>query len=120
MSKICNAVSLRPYFKAHPGKWPEVKRLLDTFVEESATEEKSLYYEFTANGDELACREGYADADGLLAHLANVEGILAELLKITTLTRLEVHGPEEELEKLKGPLGELNPAWFVIQCGVKA
>jgi hypothetical protein len=44
----------------------------------------------------------------------------AKTFKIADLTRLEVHGPEEELEKLKGTLGPLNPTWFVIQCGVKA
>jgi len=29
-----------------------------------------------------------------------------------------VHGPAEELDKLKGPLAELKPTWFVRECGV--
>src|SRR5207237_10562033 len=32
----------------------------------------SLFYEFTVNGEEVFCREGYTDAEGLLAHLENV------------------------------------------------
>ena len=38
---------------------------------------------------------------------------LAEALKIADLTRLEVHGPATELEKLRQPLAHLNPVWFV-------
>ncbi len=40
----------------------------------------------------VLCREGYIEADGLLAHLANVDALLKEALKIADLTR-EVHGP---------------------------
>jgi hypothetical protein len=29
------------------------------------------------------------------------------------LVRIEVHGPAAELDKLKVPLAELNPTWFV-------
>jgi hypothetical protein len=52
--------------------------------------------------------------NGLLAHLENVGTLLGEMLKIADLTRVEVHGLAEELEKLKGPLAHLNPAWFVL------
>jgi len=27
-----------------------------------------------------------------------------------------VHGPAEGLEKLKGPLAHLNPAWFALEA----
>jgi hypothetical protein len=37
------------------------------------------------------------------------------MLKIADLTRVEVHGLAEELEKLKGPLAHLNPAWFTVE-----
>ena len=67
------------------------------------------------NGDEVFCREGYTDAEGVLAHLDNVGALLAEGLKIADLARVELHGPAEELDKLKGPLAHLNPAWFVVE-----
>jgi quinol monooxygenase YgiN len=114
MNPLSNFVSLHPYFKVHPGKIEAFKAGFRAFVEKTATEEKNLFYGFTVNGDEVFCREGYTDADGLLAHLENIGALLAEALKIADLARLEVHGPASELEKLKTPLAHLNPAWFVV------
>ena len=113
-----DVVSLHPYFKAHPGKVEQFKAAMPAFVEKTSREEKNLYYGFTVNGDEIFCREGYLDAEGILIHLENVGALLAEALKISELTRLEVHGPAEELEKLKVPLAHLNPAWFACECGL--
>ena len=113
-----NVVSIHPYFKAHPGKLAQFKAGLAAFVEKTATEEKNLYYEFTINGDEIFCREGYVGAEGVLTHLDNVGALLGEALAIADLTRLEFHGPAAELEKLKGPLAHLKPAWFALECGV--
>ena len=113
MKPLSNFVSLHPYFKVHPGKLEAIKAGLPAFVEKTASEEKNLFYEFTVNGDEVFCREGYADAEGLLAHLEKVGALLAEALKIADLIRVEVHGPAAELEKLKEPLAHLSPAWFL-------
>ena len=110
-----NFVSLHPYFKVHPGKLDAIKAILPRFIEKTATEEAVLFYEFTMNGDELFCREGYENAEGLLAHLDNVGALLAEATKIADLTRVEVHGPAKELEKLKTPLAHLSPTWFTIE-----
>jgi quinol monooxygenase YgiN len=115
MSIPSNFVSFHPYFKVHPGKLEALKAGLPAFVEKTKTEKKNLFYDFTINGDEVMCREAYIDAEGLLAHLANVDALLKEAFKIADLTRLEVHGPAKELDKLKGPLAHLKPAWFVIE-----
>jgi quinol monooxygenase YgiN len=120
MNYVANFVSLHPYFKVHPGKLDAFKASLPAFVEKTKTEQKNLFYDFTINGDEVFCREGYVDAEGLLAHLANVDALLKEALKIADLTRLEAHGPAEELEKLKGPLAELKPIWFVRERGLES
>jgi hypothetical protein len=93
---------------------------LPAFVKKTAAEEKVLQYEFTINGDEVFCRESYQDAAGTLAHLANVGELLNELLTMSDLIRLEIHGPSDEIEKLKTPLASLRPAWFVLECGLKA
>jgi quinol monooxygenase YgiN len=119
MSTSSNIVSIHPYFKAHPGNLAEVKASLPAFVEKTATEEKNLHYDYTINGDEIFCRELYDGAEGVLAHLANVGAMLTELLKLADVTRLELHGPAAELEKLKAPLAHFNPTWFVYECGVK-
>jgi len=119
MNSIERSVSLHPYFKIRPGQQDAAAALLREFVAKTASEEKMLYYEFTQDGDAIFCREAYVGAEGVLAHLTNVGAILEKMLAIADVTRLEVHGPAEELEKLKGPLGPMNPAWFVYQCGVQ-
>jgi quinol monooxygenase YgiN len=115
MNPLSNFVSLHPYFKAHPGKLAAIMAALPGFVEKTASEEKNLFYGFSINGDEIFCREGYTDADGVLAHLDNVGAMLAETLKIADLIRIELHGPAQELDKLRGPLAHLNPAWFPVE-----
>jgi quinol monooxygenase YgiN len=115
MKRLSNLVTLHPYFKVHPGKLEAFKAGFPAFVEKTAKEEKNVFYEFTVNGDEAFCREGYTDAEGLLAHLENVGALLAEALKIADLIRLEVHGPAAELDKLKEPLAHLKPDWFVLE-----
>jgi quinol monooxygenase YgiN len=112
-------VSLHPYFRVQPGKLEAARALLPRFVEKTATEAKVLHYEFTMNGEEIFCREAYADAEGVLAHLSNVGELLSEMLQNAELIRIELHGPAEELEKLKGPLAHLNAAWFVRVAGLE-
>jgi quinol monooxygenase YgiN len=114
MGRLSRFTSLHPYFKVHADKLDDFKKAFPVFVELTKTEPKNLFYEFSVNGDEVFCREGYVDAEGLLAHLDNVGALLAQGLKIADLIRLEVHGPAAELEKLREPLGYLRPSWFVV------
>jgi hypothetical protein len=65
------------------------------------------------------CREGYQTTAGVLAHLDNVGTLLREMLTMADLIRVEVHGPAEELNKLKAPLAHLNPAWFSLECSLR-
>lgn len=116
---LSNFVSLHPYFKVHPGKLDAIKAMLPQFMEKTATERGNLFYDFTMNGDELFCREAYENAEGLLAHLDNVGALLAEAMKMADLTRIEVHGPVAELEKLKKPLAHLKPAFFALASSAK-
>lgn len=108
-----------PYFKVHDGKLETFKTMCEEFVEKTETEPKCLYYGFTFDDDQVHCREGYVDAEGLLAHLDNVGELLQEALKIADITRLEVHGPEAELSKLRAPLAELNPQFFTLEYGFR-
>jgi len=111
--------TLLPYFKIHSGKVQEFKALCEKFVEKSKEEPGCLYYGFSFNGDLAHCREGYRNADGLLAHAQNVGPLLAEILKITDVVRVEVHGPEGELDKLRGPLAEFKPQYFKLEYGFR-
>jgi len=113
------SVSIAPYFKIQSGKVPELRALCERFVEKSKTEAGCLYYGFTFNGDVVFCREGYQDADAALAHLQNVGALLGEFGKITEILRLELHGPESELAKLRGPLADLKPQYFTLEYGFR-
>jgi quinol monooxygenase YgiN len=108
-----------PYFKVQAGKLDAFKALCERFVEKTSKEPKCLYYGFSFAGDEIHCREGYEDAEGALAHLENVGTLLEEALTISELTNLEVHGPERELAKLRGPLADLNPKFFTLEYGFR-
>ncbi|HTB20543.1 MAG TPA: hypothetical protein VK708_20610 [Bryobacteraceae bacterium] len=112
-------VSIHPYFKVADGKLDTFKQLCEQFVSATAKEPKCLYYGFSFNGNEVYCREGYDGAEAALAHLANVGPLLDAALKISELTRLEVHGMEEELAKLRGPMADFHPAYFTLEYGMR-
>jgi quinol monooxygenase YgiN len=114
--KCCTIV---PYFKVGSGKLAEFKELCEKMVAKTQEEPKCLYYGFSFHGDVAHCREGYDDAEGALAHLENVGSLLEEALKISELTRLEIHGPESELAKMREPTASLNPQFFSLEYGFR-
>jgi len=111
--------TIAPYFKVSNGKLEFFKKLCVQFVAKTSGETKCLYYGFCFDGSQAYCREGYADAESLLAHLQNVGALLQEALKIAELTRLEIHGPEEEIAKLREPLAHLKPQFFILEYGFR-
>jgi quinol monooxygenase YgiN len=115
---MSNVVSIHPYFKTHEGKLDAFLELIPRFVERTLSEEACHWYDFSICGDTVHCREAYDGADGLLTHLGNVDALVAEALTISDLVRVEVHGPAEELEKLKEPLAALNADFYVFQAGI--
>lgn len=112
-------VSIHPYFRISPGQEPAFLALLQKLVARAATEPGCLFYEFTRNGSDVFCREAYQDAESLLFHVSNVEQLSEELGRHSTLTRVEIHAPAGEIEKLKAPLAAMNAAWFVYECGFR-
>lgn len=119
MSNTDTCVTLVPYFKIQEGKINEFKAACPQFVEKTSSEPKCVHYGFSFNDHEAHCREGYEDAEGVLAHLDNVGALLDEALKISEITRLEVHGPTEELHKLREPLKSLSPTYFTLEYGFR-
>jgi quinol monooxygenase YgiN len=115
MKRLSSFVSIHPYFKILPGQEAAFKALLPAFRAKTAPEKGTLFYEFTVNGDEVFCREGYVSAEAALSHIANVRALLEEGAKFSTMTRLEVHGPAAELAKMKQPLAELKVVWFALE-----
>ena len=115
-------VSLSPYFNVKSGQMDKVRALLPQFVEKTKSEEGCLYYGFTINGNKLHCREAYRDADGVLAHLDNVGALLQEFLEsgMVELALLQIHGPEAELAKLRGPLADFNAEYWALELGFRS
>ena len=118
MSKLSTAVSLHPYFKIHEGHQDAFLALMPDFIAKTSTEPACVYYDFSLNGDVAFCREAYVGGEGILAHLDNVGDLIAKFLEHSDLIRIEVHGPEAEIEKLREPLTDLNPDFFVWQTGI--
>ncbi|PCJ23702.1 MAG: hypothetical protein COA96_11145 [SAR86 cluster bacterium] len=111
--------SIVPYFKIAEGKIAEFKALGDQMVKKTSTESGCLYYGFCFDGDVAHCREGYDNAEAALIHLDNVGELLGKALEISELTRMEIHGPEQELAKLREPLTHLSPQFLVLECGFR-
>jgi quinol monooxygenase YgiN len=119
MSTQDTCCTIVPYFKVNPGKMEAFKALCEKFIDKTCGESQCLYYGFSFEGMQAHCREGYENAEGLLAHLDNVGELLQEALKISDLIRLEVHGPESELAKLRKPLADLKPQFFTLEYGFR-
>ena len=113
------AVSIHPYWRVSEGRLDDFKRLCEQFLSVVRIEPKCLYYGFSLNGDEVFCREAYDGAEGVLEHVASVAPLLTDALKMAQITRLEVHGPEEELARLRAPLSDFNPTYFTLLHGIR-
>ena len=111
--------TLVPYFKVASGKLEAFKQLCEQFMAKTREEPKCLHYGFSFNSDQVHCREGYEDAEGLLAHLDNVGPILEKALEVSEITRLEIHGPGEELSKLREALKHLEIEYFTLEDGFR-
>ncbi len=113
------SVTIAPYFEVQDGQLERFKALCEKFVEQTSTEEKCLYYGFSFHENEVFCREAYVDGEGLLRHLENVDALLKEALTISAIIRLEIHGAEPELAKLRQPLSALDPKYYVLEYGFR-
>ncbi len=121
MATTDTSVSPAPYFTVKAGKLGEFKDLCDQMVRKTSEEPGAMYIGFCFDGDHAFSREAYQDADAWVAHLGNIGAIFGEMLKVADLARLEVHGPESELVKVRKVLGEMGiPAQcFALEYGYR-
>ena len=101
--RVDTHVTIVPYFTVPDDKMDEFKCLFPAFYAHTrsgtgATKD-CLYYGFAQEGYSIFCREGYTNAAGVLAHLAEVD---VELKKAVALVgpdglKLSVMGPADEL-----------------------
>lgn len=95
------------------------KAICKRFIAKTQKEPGCLYYGFSFNGDHAHCREGYVNAQALLDHSANVADIFQEALQLVELTRVEIHGPAQELDKLREHFAELNVDYYTLEQGFR-
>lgn len=107
--------SIHPYFKIPEGKLDAFKAICERFMEKIQNEPGCLNYGFSFEGDRAFCRESYENAEALLFHAENVAAEFEDALALVELTRLEIHGPAEELAKLREPFAGLNAEFYVIE-----
>ena len=119
MASDDRVVSIHPYFKFAPENRAAVEKFCERFVDLASKESGCLYYGFSFREGEVHCREAYDDAEAALAHVANVGHLFPEFFQIAELARLEIHGIDEELAKLRGPLADLNPTWYTLQLAIR-
>lgn len=119
MSTFKNSVSINPYFNISDENMAAAKEILNTFCDLVNNEEGCLYYNFCFNGNVMTCREAYKDAAAISAHLENCGEALGEFIKIAELFRIEILGPAEELDKLREPLADMNPDFYVLDHGIE-
>jgi hypothetical protein len=119
MFKPDTCCTLVPYFEVPEGQLAAFKALGPKFVAKTRSEPGCMHYAFSYSGTTAHCREGYDDADAVLAHLQNVGELLGEALKIAKIVRLEVHAPAAQIEKLRGPMASLKPQFFALEEGIR-
>lgn len=119
MFKTDTCCTLVPYFEVQDGQLAAFKAIVRKFVAKTRTEPGCVHYCFSYDGNIAHCREGYDNAEALLAHLQNVGDELGEALKIAKIIRLEVHAPAAEIEKLRQPMASLGPQFFALDEGIR-
>eukprot|EP01051_Picozoa_sp_SAG22_P024648 SAG22_NODE_6929_length_794_cov_1.250360_1_plen_203_part_10 len=113
-------VTIVPTFTVPDGQMTAFTDLFPAFYKDTrAGTDKCLYYGFAISGDNVFCREGYADAEGCLAHAADVGEPLGVALEMVGEGGLElaVMGPAGELEKLKEAFEPLGARFWATDAG---
>jgi len=113
-------VTLAPYFLVH-----NRERFCSIWQADYADfqhKDDCVHYAFTFSDDNRAhCREAYTGAQGVLQHLADVDGPLKAVLdpSVAELERLEVHGPAAELDLIREALTPLGAQFFACEWGFR-
>ena len=102
-----------------PGTAEWAAKLVEEVQAATRAEPGCMHYAFSFSGNVAHCREGYVDAAALLAHRDNTAELLGQALKIAKIVRFEVHAPEAEIDKLRGPMASRNPQFFALEEGIR-
>jgi len=93
-------------------------------IEQVKSEALCLGYGFSVSAgphqNMAFCRQAFLNAEGVIAHLLNIEVLFKEgLCKYGELVSLQIHGPKDELDKLREDpmIQELGPEFYELMPG---
>eukprot|EP00560_Eucampia_antarctica_P001882 CAMPEP_0197842988 /NCGR_PEP_ID=MMETSP1437-20131217/47058_1 /TAXON_ID=49252 ORGANISM="Eucampia antarctica, Strain CCMP1452" /NCGR_SAMPLE_ID=MMETSP1437 /ASSEMBLY_ACC=CAM_ASM_001096 /LENGTH=144 /DNA_ID=CAMNT_0043452957 /DNA_START=140 /DNA_END=577 /DNA_ORIENTATION=+ len=114
-------VNLVPKFKIKDGMTEQFMAVVPDFFDlvKANEQDTCVHYGFVGPTEDgyIICREGYTSAEGVTFHLDNVGDVLNKALQYADIVELQVQGPPEELEKLKGPLAVFGPTYYPLSEG---
>jgi len=96
-------VSIHPYFTIKPESWEAFKGCFGKYYERVKNEPGCHHYCFAVDEENKMVfnREQYVDADALMHHIENTAPVNEITGPMIESVKLEIHGPESELAKLK-------------------
>lgn len=104
----------------HPGKANQFKANCEAMVALRGKEPDDLASAYSFDGDGGAVsREDYQNADAVIQHMQLGEHIFEQTRELVDITGVELHGPAEQLDKLREPLDDLSPRYFVTESGFR-
>ena len=111
--------TIAPYFKVQDGKLDVFKELCERFVETTrASPDVCITVSVLAPISPTVGRVTKTPTP--YWHTFRTSGaLLEEMPQSAEIVKLQIHGPEEELAKLREPLSELNPEFFTLEYGFR-
>lgn len=115
-----DVVTLIGTFTLHPEKADAFKANCEAMValREKEPDHLASAYSFDGDGGAVS-REDYRNAEAVIRHMQVGEHIFEKTRQMVDITGAEVHGPAAELDKLRDPLRDLSPRFFVTESGFR-
>jgi quinol monooxygenase YgiN len=93
--------------------WDAARPIMQQIIDRSNQEPGCTYFGWEKSGNKLNSRENFTDGNAMRAHIENVKPLLEQLKSgPALLDKLELHGPDKEMEKIKDVAASLNPEYF--------
>ncbi len=117
---VPGVVTLIGYFAIRPGKAVQFRANCEAMVALRSKEPGHLASAYSFDGDDRAVsREDYANAEAVLKHMQVGEHIYEQTRTLVDITAVEIHGPADELDKLRDLFKDLSPRLFVTESGFR-
>jgi len=118
------SVAFMPYFLIKDNELDNFIEVCNQCIEQVKQETLCLSYGFSispaAHNNMAFCRELFANAEGVMAHLQNIEILFKDgLCRYGELVSLQIHGPKAELDRLREDpvIQEMNPEFYELMPG---